>query len=179
MEILFQDAKVKNEDGLWLCLRVDEGNKNLARRFVYEKKNRGYVAVLKEYRKKRSLDANAYCWVLIDKIASALGQTKETVYREAIRSIGGNSETVCVKEEAANAIRQSWERNGMGWITDSVPSKLPGCVNVVLYFGSSTYNTKQMSDLINAVVQDAQALGIETLTPDKLALLKEGWSGKE
>ena len=179
MEILFQDAKVKNEDGLWLCLRVDEGNKNLARRFVYEKKNRGYVAVLKEYRKKRSLDANAYCWLLIDKIASALGQTKETVYREAIRSIGGNSETVCVKEEAANAIRQSWERNGMGWITDSVPSKLPGCVNVVLYFGSSTYNTKQMSDLINAVVQDAQALGIETLTPDKLALLKEGWSGKE
>lgn len=176
---MFQDAKVKNEDGLWLCLRVDEGNKNLARRFVYEKKNRGYVAVLKEYRKKRSLDANAYCWVLIDKIASALGQTKETVYREAIRSIGGNSETVCVKEEAANAIRQSWERNGMGWITDSVPSKLPGCVNVVLYFGSSTYNTKQMSDLINAVVQDAQALGIETLTPDKLALLKEGWSGKE
>lgn len=179
MEILFQDAKVKNEDGLWLCLRVDEGNKNLARRFVYEKKNRGYVAVLKEYRKKRSLDANAYCWVLIDKIASALGQTKETVYREAIRSIGGNSETVCVKEEAANAIRQSWERNGMGWITDSVPSKLPGCVNVVLYFGSSTYDTKQMSALINAVVQDAQALGIETLTPDKLALLKEGWSGKE
>lgn len=176
---MFQDAKVKNEDGLWLCLRVDEGNKNLARRFVYEKKSRGYVAVLKEYRKKRSLDANAYCWVLIDKIASALGQTKETVYREAIRSIGGNSETVCVKEEAANAIRQSWERNGMGWITDSVPSKLPGCVNVVLYFGSSTYDTKQMSDLINAVVQDAQALGIETLTPDKLALLKEGWSGKE
>ena len=179
MEILFQDAKVKNEDGLWLCLRVDEGNKNLARRFVYEKKNRGYVAVLKEYRKKRSLDANAYCWVLIDKIASALGQTKEAVYREAIRSIGGNSETVCVKEEAANSIRQSWERNGMGWITDSVPSKLPGCVNVVLYFGSSTYDTKQMTALINAVVQDAQALGIETLTPDKLALLKEGWSGKE
>lgn len=176
---MFQDAKVKNEDGLWLCLRVDEGNKNLARRFVYEKKNRGYVAVLKEYRKKRSLDANAYCWVLIDKIASALGQTKEAVYREAIRSIGGNSETVCVKEEAANAICKSWERNGMGWITDSVPSKLPGCVNVVLYFGSSTYDTKQMSALINAVVQDAQALGIETLTPDKLALLKEGWSGKE
>ena len=176
---MFRDAKVKSEDGLWLCLQVDEENKNLARRFVYEKKNKGYVAVLKEYRKKRSLDANAYCWVLIDRIASSLGRTKEDVYREAIRSIGGNSQTVCVKNEAVDSIRKSWERNGLGWITDTVSSKIAGCTNVVLYFGSSTYDTKQMSDLINAVVQDAQALGIETLTPDKLALLKEGWSNQE
>ena len=176
---MFRDAKVKSEDGLWLCLQVDEENRNLARRFVYEKKNKGYVAVLKEYRKKRSLDANAYCWVLIDKIASSLGRTKEDVYREAIRSIGGNSETVCVRNEAVNSICKVWERNGIGWITDTIPSKIAGCTNVILYSGSSDYNTKQMSDLINAIVQDAEALGIETLTPDKLALLKEGWSNQE
>ena len=48
-------------------------------------------------------------------------------------------------------------------------------MNVTLYYGSSTYDTKQMSRLIDNIVQDCQAVGIETLTPDKLALLLEEW----
>lgn len=80
-----------------------------------------------------------------------------------------------MRDRAAEKLCQGWEKNGLGWLAETFPSKLPGCVNVTLYYGSSTYDTKQMSRLIDNIVQDCQAVGIETLTPDKLALLVEEW----
>ena len=61
-------------------------------------------------------------------------------------------------------------------MTEILPSKIAGCVNVVLYYGSSTYDSAQMSRLIDLVVQECQAQGIETKTPEELALLKEDWA---
>lgn len=130
---------------------------------------------IKKFRNRRSLDANAYAWVLIDKLADALGLTKEEVYREAIRNIGGVSETVCIKDEAVDKLREGWKHNGLGWHSDTMPSKLPGCTNVILYYGSSTYDSKQMSSLIDVLVEACKAQGIETATPAELAALEEGW----
>ena len=50
-------------------------------------------------------------------------------------------------------------------------------VIVRAYYGSSQYNTKQMSRLIDMVVEGAKELGIETLTPEELARIKEEWHG--
>ncbi len=126
---------------------------------------------IKKHRKRRSLDANAYFWVLCDRLAEVTHQPKEDIYRHSIRNIGGNSETVCVQECAADKLRSGWEHNGLGWVTDTMPSKLPGCVNVLLYYGSSTYDTAQMSRLIDNIIQDCKAVGIETMTPAELARL--------
>lgn len=130
---------------------------------------------LKPYREKRSLDANAYCWVLIDKIAERLSISKEEVYRLAIKNIGGNSEIVCVQEKAADKLCAGWERNGLGWQTERFPSKIEGCVNVILYYGSSIYDSAQMSRLLDNIVQDCKALGIQTETPEQLARIKDLW----
>jgi hypothetical protein len=130
---------------------------------------------IKKWRKKRSLDANAYAWVLIEKIAQATGVPKTEVYRKVIREIGGVSEIVCVRTEAVDKFREGWEAHGLGWQTDVMPSKIEGCTNVVLYYGSSTYDTKQMSALIDSLVQEAQALGIETLPPHEIARLNSLW----
>lgn len=126
---------------------------------------------IKKWREPRSKDANAYAWVLIDKIAAALSIDKVEVYREAIREIGGVSDTVCVQDAAVQKLREGWEHNGIGWQTEVFPSKIEGCTNVVLYYGSSTYDTKQMSLLIDHLVTEAKSLGIETMTPDRLAAL--------
>ena len=126
---------------------------------------------MKQHRNKRSLDANGYAWVLMDKIAARMHIDKVEVYREAIKNIGGVSETVCVQDKAVDRLRQGWEQNGIGWQTDTMPSKLKGCTNVILYYGSSTYDTQQMSLLIDHIVQDAKALGIETMTPAELEAL--------
>lgn len=130
---------------------------------------------VQKHREKRSLSANSYCWVLLDKLAEATGQSKEDLYRHSVRNIGGNAEIVCVREKAAQKLCESWGRNGLGWIADTMDSKLPGCVNVVLYYGSSTYDTKQMSRLIDGLVQDCQALGIETMPEDRITALLEAW----
>lgn len=130
---------------------------------------------VKKHREKRSLDANAYFWVLVDRLAEKTRIPKTDIYRRYIREIGGNHEMVCVIDSAVKKLRNGWEHNGLGWQTDTMPSRIPGCTNVILYYGSSTYNTRQMSHLIDMAVQDCQEQNIETLSPEKLAGMMEEW----
>lgn len=130
---------------------------------------------IKKFRRKRSLDANAYAWVLIDKLAACLRLTKEEVYREMIRNIGGVSETVCVRDKAVERLVSGWSRNGLGWFTETFPSKLAGCTNVIIYYGSSVYDTRQMSNLIDQIVAACKEQHIETATPAELELFKDEW----
>lgn len=173
MNVTFTEARVQIDGGVWLCLKVNEPT--LASRFALDKKPRLYSCDIKEHRAKRSLDANAYAWVLIDKIAAAVRIPKEDVYRSAIRSIGGVSDIVCVKDKAVERLCQEWNGKGIGWQTETMPSKIQGCTNVVLYYGSSVYDVSQMSIFIDQLVQDAKALGIETMPPDKLEGLLREW----
>ena len=157
--------------GDWLCIQTNKARQVLDGL----KEGKAYDVEIKEHREKRSLDSNAYAWVLIDRLAEKLRIPKTEIYRRYIREIGGNNETVCVTAEAADKLRSGWEHNGLGWQTDTMSSKLPGCVRVVLYYGSSTYDTAQMSRLIDLIVQDCREQGIETLPPDKLAGMMEEW----
>lgn len=130
---------------------------------------------VKKHREKRSLDANAYFWVLVDRLAEKTRIPKTDIYRRYIREIGGNHVMVCVIDSAVKKLRNGWEHNGLGWQTDTMPSRIPGCTNVILYYGSSIYNTRQMSHLIDMAVQDCQEQNIETLSPEKLAGMMEEW----
>lgn len=130
---------------------------------------------IKPYRPRRSLDANAYCWVLIDKIAKKLNIPKDEVYRQHIKEIGGNSQVVCVISDYVDQVCEGWHRNGLGWLTDTFPSKLAGCTNVILYSGSSSYDTDQMSRLLDNIIQDCKELGIQTETPAKISEMKSLW----
>jgi hypothetical protein len=134
---------------------------------------------VKPFRARRSLDANAYFFVLADKLAAKLNISKEEVYRNAIKHIGGVSEIVCVKSEAVERLCEGWSANGLGWQTDTFPSKIDGCTNVILYYGSSTYDSRQMSQLISNIVQDCEALGIETKTPQEIANMLSLWGERE
>ena len=120
---------------------------------------------IKKSRKGRSKTSNSYAWELIDKIAEKTRIKKSEVYRNAIRDIGGVSTTVCVQNKAVDKLIQSWEHNGLGWQAERIESKIDGCTNVILYYGSSVYDTDQMSRLIDSLVQDAEALGIPTVSP--------------
>ena len=126
---------------------------------------------IKKAANKRSKTANDFCWVLVDKIAEKMRIGKTEVYRNAIKEIGGVSETVCVQNKAVDRLRSGWEKNGIGWQTDVMPSKLDGCTNVILYYGSSTYDTAQMSRLIELLIQEAENLGIPTLRDEAAELL--------
>lgn len=129
----------------------------------------------KKWRNRRSLDANAYMWTLVDKIAQKTRQSPVDVYRHAIKEIPGNSTLVCVQDKAKDVLQQQWQAKGLGWQTEELPSKIDGCTNIVLYYGSSVYNTTQMSLLIDSIVEEAKALGIETKTPFELEGMVAQW----
>lgn len=159
-----------------LSLSVDEKQAAMA---CYDELKGPISVKISKYRDKRSKDANAYCWVLIGKLAEKLNRAPADIYRDAIRDIGGNYEVVCTLNAAVDKLCSSWRRNGIGWQTDTMDSKLPGCTNVMLYYGSSTYDTAQMSRLINIIVEECKAQGIETKTPDEIDRLVTLWGGSK
>ena len=126
---------------------------------------------IKKASKKRSRDANALAWVLIDKLAEKTRISKTEVYRSAIKEIGGVSEVVCIQDKAVERLCSGWQKNGLGWQTETVPSKIPGCTNVILYYGSSTYDTAQMSRLLDLIIQECEQQGIPTLRDEAAELL--------
>ena len=136
---------------------------------------------LKKYRKQRSLDANAYCWVLCDKIAKELSKdgtivTKEAIYKDAITQIG-TFEPFIVQEVSFEKFKRIWEKQGLGFIVQEV-SKKDKCIKVHCYYGSSTYDSKEMSLLIELLVDLAKSLNIETKPQEEINSLLESWNGK-
>lgn len=131
-----------------------------------------------KHRERRSLDANAYFFVLADKLAEKLNTTKEEIYKNAIKEIGGVSEIVCVKNEAVERLCAGWSTNGLGWQTDTFPSKIEGCTNVILYYGSSVYDSKQMHSLLQNIIEECKEQGIETRTPQEIEAMIALWNSK-
>ena len=145
---------------------------------VEELKNDNKLNIeLKKYREKRSLDSNAYAWVLLGELQNFLNIPKEEIYRDLIRNIG-SYEVIPVRDEAVEKFRQAWSKNGIGWVTETTKSKLDGYTNIIAYFGSSTYNTKEMTRLINLLVEECKQFGIETKSQEEIDSLLKEWDKK-
>lgn len=167
MELRIDGAR---KEGGELVLKTSDPN---VVKFVYHFKPGQYE--IRKAVKRRSLDANAYLWVLCGKISEAVGIPAVDVYRRAIHDMGVFT-PLPIREDAVEEFSRIWAGHGLGWFVDVVDdSKLPGYKIVRAFNGSSTYTTAQMSRLIDYVVEDAKALGIETMTERELSLLKEGW----
>lgn len=167
--MLIEEAKLDNG---WLCLKTQPSD---ALKWLCKfKQGKNYE--ITQARKKRSLDANAYLWTLLDKLSAELGAPKEELYKMRIREIGGVSDIVCIQNKALDKFKMEWESKGLGWQTEEFPSKLDGCTNVIVYYGSSAFDTKQMSRMIDSVVTDCQSIGIETRSPEEINSLLEEWN---
>lgn len=125
-----------------------------------------------KWREKRSINANAYAWALMQKLAEALHSTKDEVYLECLKRYSGKFTYIIVKPNAADGIRELYRAvEDMGEITigNSVGRQFRA------YYGSSTFDTKEMSVFIDGIVSECKELGIETLTPRELDRIKEAW----
>ena len=134
---------------------------------------------IKAHRNRRSLDANAYAWVLINRIAEKIGQSPTAVYRSTIRDVAGNNDIFTMKNEAVEKFIGGWQKNGLGWNAEILAeAKTPGYTHVVAYYGSSTYDTAQMSRLIDLLVSECKELSIETRPPQEIEALMSAWRKK-
>lgn len=135
-----------------------------------------YTIEIKEKKKKRSLDANAYCWALLGELSKVFKIPSEELYKQFIRQIGFYT-VVPIKVEAVAKYKDIWSSNGIGWFIDDLgESKIDGYHNLKCYHGSSCYDSKEMAILIDEIVEVCKQNGIETATGKELALLKEKWS---
>lgn len=120
-------------------------------------------------KKRRSLDANAYFWTLCHKIAEVIGSDKDSVYLLQLGKYGQFVD-MDVLTEAVPILKQ----------THRYVEVLGECDDrsmVRCYFGSSSYDSQQMSNLIRGTVDDASALGIQTMTPDQINEIVSLWKG--
>lgn len=143
-----------------------------AARFVFNFKAGDYE--ISPAKKKRSLNANAYMWELCAKISEAIGIPKDTIYANAIYE-GNQYEVLYMIPDAVDSFRRVWGQQGLGWGVVEVDQCPDGTVMCFAYYGSSAYDTKAMSRLIDSLVQECHNLGIETRSQEEINSLLEGW----
>lgn len=131
--------------------------------------DREKIFEVKEHKEKRSLNSNSYCWVLITKIADVLRSSKEEVYLQMLKRYGQSELVSVLSDINVNGYFKYYEVAGT--------SQLNGkeFTHYKVYKGSSEYDTREMSVLIDGVVSEAKLLGIETLTPEELERIKSAW----
>ena len=133
---------------------------------------------LKKYRKKRSLDANAYAWELIGKLALEMNLTDKEVYRHEIGK-AGVYEVLPLKNNAVDRFMEAWAKKGLGWICETFESKIDGYTNVRAFYGSSVYDSKEMSRLIESIKEDCRLYGIETKSEEEINRLLNEWENRK
>lgn len=150
-------------------------NKEILIDNYYKLKDKENLAItIKQHSEKRSLDANAYCWVLLQKLAEVLKTDKDSLYEDMICRYGVFTHIV-VKPSMVERVKEEWRAvRELGEVTINGKTG----IQLQCYFGSSTYNTKEMSVLIDGIVNECKDQGIETLTPEEIADMKRKWLKK-
>ena len=130
------------------------------------------VVKIEPVKKRRSLDSNAYCWVLIGQIADILRASKEEVYFNMLKTYGQSTVVSVLSEIDVTGFFKYYEEFGRGEV------KGKDFTHYKVYKGSSEFDTREMAVLIDGVISEAQELGIDTRTPEEIEKLKALW-GKE
>ena len=172
----FTDAKF---DAITGRLSIKPVNLPMVRQWLLREYRDGvtYTAELKRMRKRRSRNANDMCWAMCEELAQAVGSTKEEIYRDEISKVGVYRDFHLSPDEA-KTFRTAWGQLGTGWLTEQVDDDGPLLV-IRAYYGSSRYNTKQMSRLIDSLMEDCEAVGIVTISEKDKGLLLDDWDKRQ
>ena len=173
MRARLHDLSAARDGGWLLTIRTNENVSSL----FDELHDSDVDVTVKKFRKKRSLDASAYFWVLANRLAEKLRIDANGIYRSYVPDIGGSYEVVPVREDKIDAWEKIWCSGHIGrMIEDMGPCRnIKGYHYIRSYISSSDYDTGQMSQLIELVVADCKEQGIETMTPRELDALVSRW----
>ena len=168
MKATLHDCYESMTDGLVVSFRVNndyESRREVAR-LCSELRAADLAVTVKKYIAKRSLNANSYMWVLLDKLAAKLNTGREELYKRYIRDVGIFFD-ISFQKDKAPQIMKAWESQGVGWFCERI-GETENFIGVRMYQGSSSYDRAQMARLIDAVVDDCKEMGIETKTPAEI-----------
>ena len=137
-------------------------------------KGKELSAEIKQFRAKRSLDSNSYLWVLLNEMAAVLKTTKDELYIQVLDRYGIFTHLV-VKENVVDRVKAEWKAvRELGKVNINGKEG----IQLQVFFGSSTYDQKEFSVLLDGVVSEAKELGINTVTSRELELMNSQWGVK-
>lgn len=127
---------------------------------------------IKEHRKKRSINANAALWLLLGKMAAVMKTTKEELYNEMIKRYG-QFNAIALNPKAVDDFKRRWSHP----IEDKGIREVDGkkVATLLCYFGSSEYNTKEFTQLLDGVIDEAKAIDIDFISQEERARLIDGY----
>lgn len=128
-----------------------------------------YDVKIDKHREKRSLNANAYLWKLVTEIGNILNKSKEEVYLHMLIDYGQSEMVSILSEIDVKGYFKYYKLAGTSILNGKEFN------HYKIYKGSSEYDTKEMSILLNGVVQEAKNLGIKTKDDIELERLVEEW----
>lgn len=133
---------------------------------------------IKKYNEKRSLNANNYFWTLLQEICDSENLDPIEEYKRRVKQLGIFRQFT-IESNNINTFIKMWEHQGIAWFVEIIDTTYINNIehNIInAYYGSSSYSTKQMSRLVDDIVEDCKAIGIETKTDEEIKSLKESWS---
>ena len=132
---------------------------------------------LKKYRKHRSLNANAYFWKLLQELCELAEIDPIKDYKRRVKELG-IFRRFKIEKENVKTFEKMWTAQGIAWfceIADTTYIENTEFKIINAYYGSSSYNSKQMARLIDGVVQDCKEYGIETKPQAEIDSLLKEW----
>lgn len=170
MNIRHADMRLTLDGNIELLLTVKADKEHIGE-LLQKANEKPYTVEIEPLKKKRSLDANGYLWVLLQKIAEALHSTKDEVYIEMLSRYGVFTHIV-VKPNAVEKFKSEWRTvRDLGEVTINGKTG----IQLQCYFGSSTYDSKEFSVLLDGVISEAKELGIDTLSQDETDRMIKEW----
>ena len=130
------------------------------------KQDRDKIFEIKEKRKRRSLSQNAYAWELIGKIGDVLRKSKEDVYLKMLKDYGQSEMVSILSSINPEGYFKYYEKIGTGIVNNKE------FTHYKIFKGSSEFDSREMTIFIDGIIDECKELGIETMTPDKIALLR-------
>ena len=165
----FEKAKWhQDSEGTWISFKVD---RNKALDILSELKDKVYTCTIKLCRKDRSLDANAALWLMLSKMAQVLNTTKDELYIEMLDRYGVFTHIV-VKPNVVDRVKKEWRTvREIGEVTINGQHG----IQLQCYFGSSTYNSKEFSKLLDGVIDEAKEIGIDFISREERERMLGEW----
>lgn len=143
-------------------------------------KGKALSLVIKIFRKDRSINANGYLWLLIGRLAECLNSTKWEVYKHELKKWSSEFTYMVVEPDTAKYLKQREDEENADFRVVEIlnEGEINGkkAVQVLAYLGSHAFDSKQMSVLIDGVVQDCKELGITTKSDEEIERLVKEWN---
>lgn len=132
---------------------------------------------VKEVKKKRSTNANNYFWRLLQELCEVQNLDTIEEYKKRVKELG-IFRRFRIEPKDVKTFEIMWQDKGIAWFCEIADTEYIGNVEFKIihaYYGSSSFNSKQMSRLIDNLVQDCQAVGIETKSKAEIDSLLKEW----